>query len=294
MIRYYRQLVFKIKMCKKNIIWLASYPKSGNTWFRAFLTNLFSGDTGPADINRLIPSTIASSRELFEETSGIPSSDLLLNEVEHTRPLVYEQIAAESENPVYFKIHDAYTFLSDGSPLIPASATKAVLYIIRNPLDIAVSFAHHMSASIDKTISIMNDTEYSFCNFNDRLGSQIRQVILSWSRHVISWVDESGLPLLVIRYEDMISNALDTFTRAVLFLGLNEPEERILIAIKNSSFEILKEQEIQKGFNEKNIKTRSFFRKGQADEWKSVLTQDQADRIRKAHGTIMKRFDYEA
>jgi len=281
-----------MKICKKNIIWLASYPKSGNTWFRAFLTSLFSDNNEPVDINRMMPSIIASSRELFDETSGIPSSDLLSDEIERSRPSVYEQAAAESDDPVYFKIHDAYTFLHDGSPLIPSSATKAVLYIIRNPLDVAISFAHHMSSSIDRTISIMNDPDYAFCNFNDRLNIQLRQIILSWSQHVTSWVDDSGLPLLVMRYEDMIGNALETFTKASSFIGLNEPEERIRTAIKNSSFDILKEQENKKGFNEKNNKTKSFFRKGLVDDWKNVLTKDQTNLIFKSHGNVMKRFGY--
>lgn len=239
-----------------------------------------------------MPSTIASSRELFDETSGIPSSDLLLDEIARSRSSVYEQVSIESEDLVYIKIHDAFTFLNDGNPLIPPAATKAVLYIIRNPLDVAISFAHHMSTSIEKTISIMSDPKYSFCNFNDRLSNQMKQVILSWSRHVTSWVDDSGLPLRVIRYEDMVGNALDTFTKALSFIGLNEPEERIRCAINNSSFEILKEQETQKGFNEKNIKTKKFFRKGQVDEWKKVLTKDQVDKILKDHGMVMQRFGY--
>jgi hypothetical protein len=281
-----------MKICKKNIIWFASYPKSGNTWFRAFLTNLLSGSAEPADINNLMPSTIASSRELFDETCGIPSSDLLSGEIELSRPSVYEQAAAESKDQMYFKIHDAYIFLHDGRPLIPSSVTKAVLYIIRNPMDVAISFAYHMSSSIDRAISIMNDPEYSFCSFNNRLNDQLKQVILSWSRHVTSWVDDSGLPLLVIRYEDMLGNTLETFTKAVNFIGLNESEERIQTAIKNSSFDILKKQENQKGFREKNSKTKSFFRKGKVDEWQNILTKDQTERIIKAHGTVMKRFGY--
>jgi hypothetical protein len=281
-----------MKICKKNIIWLASYPKSGNTWFRAFLTSLFSGNNGTVDINKLMPSTIASSRELFDETCGIPSSDLLSDEIQRSRPSVYELAAAESDDPVYFKIHDAYTFIPDGSPLIPFSATKSVLYIIRNPLDIAISFAHHMSSSIDRTITIMNDPEYAFCSLNDRLSNQVKQVILSWNRHVTSWVDDSGLPLLVIRYEDMIGNALETFTKAASFIGLNEPEEKIRKAIKNSSFDVLKEQENLKGLSEKNSKTKSFFRKGRMGDWKNILTKDQTDRIILAHGEVMKRFGY--
>ena len=66
----------------KNIIWLASYPKSGNTWFRIFLTNLLQKHTSPANINELTGGPIASSRQLFDELTGIDSSDLTFDEIE--------------------------------------------------------------------------------------------------------------------------------------------------------------------------------------------------------------------
>ncbi|HJX72016.1 MAG TPA: hypothetical protein VJ346_08695, partial [Bacteroidales bacterium] len=71
---------------QKKIVWLASYPKSGNTWFRIFLTNLLNHTNEPVDINNLYPSTIASSRSLFDEATGLESSDLTLDEIELLRP----------------------------------------------------------------------------------------------------------------------------------------------------------------------------------------------------------------
>ena len=109
----------------------------------------------------------------------------------------------ESEELLYHKIHDAWIRLPGGEPLIPADVTRAVIYIIRNPLDVAVSFAHHLHTSIDKTIDIMNNPEYAFCDRRDRLANQLRQRLLTWSGHVKSWVDESGLRVWVMRYEDM-------------------------------------------------------------------------------------------
>ncbi|MBN1157871.1 MAG: sulfotransferase domain-containing protein [Bacteroidales bacterium] len=276
----------------KKIVWLASYPKSGNTWFRAFLTALLDPEGKLPDINQLHLATIASSRQLFDELAGVASADLTADEIDHLRPKIYRLNAIESEETIYHKIHDAYTLLQDGKSLIPDNITKAVLYFIRNPLDVAVSFSHHLSISIDKTIQIMNNPDYAFCDRTDRLHNQLRQRLCTWSGHVKSWVDKSGLPLIVIRYEDMLDDPPGTFGRATEFIGLEYNKQQVNEALEKCSFDKLREQEKAKGFQEKSAKAASFFRKGISGDWKNVLTPEQVQQIVKAHGEVMERFGY--
>jgi len=279
-------------MDPKKIVWLASYPKSGNTWFRAFLTALLNPGCSEVDINNLHPTTIASSRQLFDELAGVSSADLTNGEIERLRPQVYRQNALESEDMIYHKIHDAWTRLPGGEPLIPADVTCAVVYFIRNPLDVVLSFAHHLNTSIDKTIAIMNNPAYAFCERRDRLHNQLSQRLLTWSGHVKSWVDESGLPVLIMRYEDMLALPEETFARAVSFLGLNQTPGEIHAALDYCTFARLQKQEVEKGFAEKSAKADSFFRKGIAGEWQQVLTKEQVKRITDEQGEIMERFGY--
>ena len=279
-------------MTGPNVIWLASYPKSGNTWFRAFLTALLNPGNAAIDINNLHPATIASSRQLFDEVTGVSSADLLPDEVDRLRPLVYRQNALESEELLYHKIHDAWRIVPGGEPLVPADVTRSVLYFIRNPLDVAVSFANHLHASIDKTIGIMNNPSYAFCDSSDRLPNQLRQVLLTWSGHIESWVDRSGLPVHAMRYEDMLTRPLYTFSKAVSFIGLNPTALQIQQALEAASFERLKEQENEKGFSEKSARSPSFFRKGVAGDWKTVLNAEQIKRITSEHREVMERFGY--
>ena len=281
-------------MDAKKIIWLASYPKSGNTWFRAFLTALLNPGSPDVDINNMHPTTIASSRQLFDELTGVSSADLTPFEIERLRPQVYRQNALESDEMIYHKIHDAWTLLPVGEPLIPADVTRAVVYIIRNPLDVAVSFSYHLNTSVDRTIAIMNDPAYAFCDRWDRLHNQLMQRLLTWSGHVKSWVDDSGLPVLVLRYEDMSSCPDETFSKAVSFIGLNRTPGEIRSALDYCTFERLKKQEEEKGFSEKSAKAGSFFRKGVVGDWQNILTREQADRITEAHREVMVRFGYEA
>ena len=259
---------------------------------RAFLTALLKPEKEVLDINNLVPSTIASSRQLFDEISGVSASDLLPDEIDRLRPAIYRQNAMESEELIYHKIHDAWIRLPDGEPLIPADVTRAVIYIIRNPLDVAVSFAHHLHTSIDKTIDIMNNPQYAFCDRRDRLANQLRQRLLTWSGHIRSWVDESGLRVCVMRYEDMSAKPEVTFTKAIDFIGLHHSPAEIRAALELCNFSRMQKQEEEKGFSEKNARFPSFFRKGTVGDWRNVLSRDHVMRITGEHGTMMARFGY--
>lgn len=275
-----------------NIVWLASYPKSGNTWFRVFLTNLLENRDTPANINNLYPTVIASSRILFDEISGLPSAELTQFEIDYIRRENFIYESRNSENIIYHKIHDAWIILPDGKPLIPYEATKCVLYFIRNPLDVVISFSNHLGKDIDFTIEIMNNPDYAFCKNTNKLYNQTRQKLLTWSMHVDSWVNQSKLPILVVRYEDMVTNTFQTFKSIIKFLGLPNSDEQIKKAIEFSSFEILKKQEEKNGFNEKSMKTKYFFRKGKINEWKKKLKTRQIQKIINTHEKIMKQFGY--
>jgi len=274
------------------IIWLASYPKSGNTWMRAFFTNFFNDSEESMDINDLSV-TIASSRTLFDEIAGVEASDLTEDEIERLRPDVYEQMAAASdEETLFLKIHDAYIHTTSGHPLVPHKATRGVIYIIRNPFDTAVSFASHLGDDIDAVISGMSDVRFAFYTNPNRLEGQLRQRLLSWSGHVLSWVDAPGLQVYVMRYEDMKQNPLETFTGAVRFVGLANDEDRIRRALAGSDFKKMKQQEEALGFRERSPNATSFFRKGEVGSWRESLSQDHVARLVHDHRAVMERFGY--
>ena len=141
---------------KKNIVWLASYPKSGNTWFRIFLSNLFSDSHPPVNINDLTETTISSNRSIIDSYLGIHSSELTAEEIDKLRPQVFKRFSDEKEGTAYVKTHEAWTLNSRGNPIFPEEITEGVIYLIRNPLDIAISYSYHNSESIDETISLLN------------------------------------------------------------------------------------------------------------------------------------------
>lgn len=274
------------------IIWLASYPKSGNTWFRIFLTNLLRDSDTPANINELETSPIASARGIFDQHIGFEASDLSADEIDRLRPELYCYLAEEQEEPLFMKIHDAYTLVADNLPLIPATATGGALYFIRNPLDVAVSFAHHNGTDYDTAIANMADNAFTFCGKPKRLHKQLRQKLLTWSEHVLTWADAAPFPVCLLRYEDMKTQPLETFTRAVCFAGLLHNEEQINKALAFSKFEVVQQQEEAEGFQEKSAVSTRFFRKGESGSWREELNAEQVQRIIADHREVMQRFGY--
>jgi hypothetical protein len=272
------------------IYWLASYPKSGNTWMRIFLTNYLRNGEQPADINHLDGGPIASAREIFDDLVGVEASDLTLAEQELLRPKVYIEFAESLAQDEFLKVHDAYTFNEEALPLFPPEASRGVIYILRNPLAVAPSLANHINQGINDAIAVLNQEKKS-THPPAGLGSQLPQRWLGWGEHARSWAAAPGQRILLVRYEDMKNRSFETFRAVVRFAGLEDDEARIRKAIKFSSFEQVKKQEAEKGFRER-IRPTSFFRKGETAAWKSELATGQIERILAVQAEAMRQYGY--
>jgi sulfotransferase family protein len=277
------------------IIWLASYPKSGNTWFRIFLRNLLGEHDRPAHINALDHEhdLHAPDRGPFDLAVGYDSSELTDEEADRLRPEVYRLYAERATKPLVCKIHDAYSVLPDGRPLIPADATRAVLYFVRNPLDVCVSWAHHGGhEDYDRIIRRMANPDYMVGHGSGRDVIQLRQKFSTWSGHVTSWLGAAGLRVHLVRFEDLKLRPEETFTAATRFAGLAHDVARINKAIGFSRFEELKAQEEAGGFIERMTAAKAFFRKGEIGSWRGALTAAQVQKIVDDHGEMMRRLGY--
>ena len=275
------------------IVWLASYPKSGNTWTRVFLTNYLRDCAEPADVNALDNGPMASHRVGFDELVGIEASQLPPRIVSRLRPEAYRMLAQESTDRLYIKVHDAWSLTDLGASMFPADETLAVIYILRNPLDVAVSYAHHTGGTMDQTVANMCDSGYVIGLREQRPADQLPQHLGTWSEHVASWVDDSGLPLLVLRYEDLHADPVGTFGKVVDFLGLPADSDRLRRAVDFSRLEELQRQEAATGFYERPATSSApFFRQGKVGSWRQDLRGDLAEQLQSAHRTTMDRFGY--
>jgi len=270
------------------IIWLASFPKSGNTWLRAFLHNLMRNPDEAYDINRLTDFTLSDARmawySLFDQR---PGPQISKEEVAALRPKVHEAMTRVHPDSVFVKTHNA--LVEDrGTSMITMQYTAGAIYVVRNPLDVAISHSHHYGITLDESIQAMNTpglqsiNEEVYCY--ERYGS--------WSENVMSWTQNPNPGLHVVRYEDMLVSPHKTFTGVVGFLGIKATRDRIDKAIKLSSFKVLREQEKRHGFRERTANAEWFFREGKSGQWRSVLTPQQVEALTAVHKEQMERFGY--
>ena len=276
----------------KGIVWIASYPKSGNTWTRAFLHNLIKIMNGEAageqDINALGEySTWDISLEMYKELLKKDPREADRAEIAAVRPRVQEMIAEQTDGLSFVKTHNAL-MMDRGVSTINSAVTSGAIYIVRNPLDVAISYAHHLGRSIDDAIEHMETK-----GLETRVSDQsVYEVYGSWSEHVYSWTRKPSRAVYIMRYEDMSSNPTGIFGALARHLLMLPTNEQLSQAIELSSFERLKKQEDEGGFRERPKVAKQFFREGKANQWQKVLTRAQVQRIVTAHQVQMQRFGY--
>ena len=268
------------------LTWLASYPKSGNTWVRAFLAS-YDRDQLPEWSEW--ETWHGAGTGAFYEALGLEASDLTRQEAFELRPDMYRAVAHGAGREVLVKVHDAFQRTPLGRDLFPQAVTQCALYLVRNPLDVAVSWAHHAAVSFDDAVEFVCDDHATFMSH-----SQLPQKLGSWSHHITSWLDQKELRIHLSRYEDLLAHPAEHFGALVAASGRTLEPARLARALAATEFGQLQAMEARFGFVDRPMGAAQFFRQGKAGGWRAVLSQAQVDRIRGAHHVVMDRLGYSA
>ena len=273
-----------------NIVWLASYPKSGNTWMRALLLNLFTNARKPLALRELGGggiTTSATSMHWFQPLDRRPPEQWTTADIDAMRAPAQKLIADSYPGSVFCKIH-APVMRFSGHAMVNLAVSTGAIYIVRNPLDVAVSFADFQGIGIDESITLMATPNLVM----PRVDNEINEVLGSWSQHVESWTARPSPGLHVVRYEDLIADPEGTVGAVTRFLRLEVTPERMKRAIRHASFKHLRRQEDTHGFPERSTAQKRFFREGRAGGWRNTLTPRQVAQVVAAHREQMARFGY--
>lgn len=253
------------------IVWLASYPKSGNTWIRFIFAHLIFGKVESSSVvNRLVP-------------------DLHVG---------LSWLHLKGDRRLVLKTHLKYF---DRMPL--REDAIGVVYIVRNPLDVIVS-ALNYSELVRGQVS--EERRQAFvAEFIDGGGlDEWKQTGFGgWDENVRSWhAKDMPLPRLTLRYEDLKASPVDGVSRLCRFLNLERSEKDIGDAIAASSFgkmRAMEEEEVALGKpglfaqeNRRNSTGKRFMNKGASDAYRDSLTEDQIRRLRERFAPLMSQFGY--
>ncbi len=252
------------------------------------LRELRGESDGAQDINALHEMTARESlKEGFERRLGKPAHQATAAEIAGARMQVQADLVRGAEGPVYIKTHNAVATV-EGFPTVNFDVTLAAVYVVRNPLDVAVSYAHYSGLPFDPIIAHMADPSGNI----DFSGRRVWEFMGSWSFHAASWMSVPHRPILLLRYEDMLAAPERSFGRLAAFLRLKADAGQLARAIEKSSFAEMARQEEQHGFNERPGTSEKFFRSGKAGQWREALSPAQVSAVIAAHGPMMMRFGY--
>lgn len=273
------------------VYWLASYPKSGNTWLRLMI-EFCLGDAADADINAMdsIP-VYGAGRASFDDYMGVAASDLTAAEVLSWRADVLRAEVRDGEAPRMLKTHDARVRLPGGGELIPSDVSLGAVHLVRDPRDVVLSLARHLDVDVDQAITFMADDRTLMGKSYRRLAPQLWQLWSGWSGHTQSWLAPADFPVLTVRYERMRANPGQVLAEVLAALRIPCSGQRIAAAVAATALDRLRAQEDRDGFRE-GAGTGRFFSTGLVGGWHGRLSAGQVRRIEADHATVMRRLGY--
>jgi hypothetical protein len=272
----------------RNIIWIASFPKSGNTWTRFLLNALLHRKFELTDLNTDAKiSGACTSKSLLESflSEKVDITERLMDRASVLRKL------SESQEPgkiLLMKTHSALVEYMK-TPQLPLDVTKAAVLVVRNPFDVLCSCMNHFGFDQEQAFSYMDKISSSISETDKHLPV----LTTSWDGYTKSWLTNSKFPLLLLRYEDLMSHPFTQATRICKFFKLTPTENEIIAAIQATSFENMQKLETDQGFREASAKGERFFFKGEVGYYKDILSQETIDKVAFRFGDSMKKVGYE-
>ena len=277
------------------IIWLASYPKSGNTFLRSLLSSYFFSENG------------RFSFELLKHIQQYPNTELFMNlgvdindKIEVAKNYIKTQeIINKLSNIQFWKTHSSFCEMFNQYNFSDLKNSLGVIYVVRDPRNVATSFANHNSKSIDETIDLMMN-DLAIGNEKD----EVDVYMGSWSFNYNSWkIFKPTNRYLLIKYEDLISNTKQIFINIIKFINrvsnstIQINEKKINNILETTNFDYMQKLEAQYGFkeakiNEKTGKKVNFFNLGPKNDWKNSLKSKSTKNIELKFKTEMKELGY--
>lgn len=271
----------------RTIVWLASYPKSGNTWLRAFLANYLFETDGPASFEAVQSvSTGDSPGPVYARLAGRDHRGLTLPQYFDARARHLQGVATRGAVNLV-KTHCANARFGDAW-LIPAALTLGAIHLVRHPLDMLVSYADHWGIDLDRAARQIADPK----NTIPASEKTAPQFLGAWSDHVASWTGTRDFPVLTLRYEDMLADPEPAFAAVVRHIGAPLDRAVLARAVEAASFPVLAAMETAGGFPERSPAQARFFRAGRTDQWRDAVPDKIAHRVTRDHRAAMKRLEY--
>ena len=275
------------------IIWLASYPKSGNTWVRLFLNSLvFTSDTS-VNINDIKLGQFPARKYFNEITNNVDDVK------EFIQNCNYAQSKLNLDNKIrFFKTHNGLWKLGQHR-FTDNENTLGIIHIVRDPRNVVTSIKNHYNyQTYEEALDFIKDENKILGKIGSKKEEDLPTIVSSWKLHYKSWKNLGGLKskYVLIKYEDLIKDPVREFTKITSFIEkISEfkfNEKNILKAIENTRFDNLKKQEELNGFKESPKNSIKFFYLGAKNDWQNILDKKTKDDIEISFKNEMQDLGY--
>ena len=281
------------------IIWLASYPKSGNTYVRAFLSAYYFSENGQFDFSQI------SNIDQFPHEKFFKQKVNSISEASKQWLPIQKEINKDKKIR-FFKTH---SFLGNyqNNEFTSPETTLGAVYIVRDPRNVLTSIKNHYSFDDDNALKMITDKKRSLMSNNGSHASLT--FISSWAENYLSWLRDNRFRRLFVKYEDLITNKYETFRDIIVFTNtlMNRVEgvdkSKLQKAIETTNFNVLKKKEISETFDGSQSSFKSwrkfhsenknlFFNLGPENNWKKILNTKISNKIEIGFEKEMKKLGY--
>ena len=277
------------------IIWIASYPKSGNTYIRSFLASYYFSKKGKFDFS-LLMNILQFPSIRFSQKDFLSFNDAAQNWVSN------QNFFFDKGKIIFLKTHNSLNKFNNIEFTTNNEAAGAI-YVVRDPRNVITSMCHHYSFSLDHALEKMLNEEASLSEKASNGDCSNFTYLGSWSDHYKSWKNNKQFKVLFVKYEDLKDHKEESFKKIINFIeelkgNKNEKLNEIKFqnSISSTKFINLKNKETNEGFNEsyisKNGKKINFFNLGFKNKWQNLLPQNMLDKINKQLDEEIRELGY--
>jgi len=274
------------------IVWIASFPKSGNTWLRAFLCSYLymNLESKTFDFGLLKNILRFPSTKKYKDIGVVPKS---FEDVAKNWIAVQEKINSNKKIN-FLKTHNAFGGLKN-CPFTNKANTLGAIYLVRDPRDVLISYSRHLEKSIDETLELVLEDDHKGW-LNEYKKDVIGEIRGSWAQNYNSWKNFYLTEKIIIRYEDLIKDPFNNFSNIIRYLnklfGLEIDDEKIKKCIEITDFNKLKKLEMKTGFVENYSKKELFFNQGKSKQWQDILDEKTVLKLEKKFKKEMQELKY--
>ena len=277
------------------IIWLASYPKSGNTWVRSLLSAYYYSKNGNFSFELLKNIGLYPQKKYFDIKINKPG------EINSYWDISQKKIISKKKI-IILKTHNSLLALN-GKNFTKPEYTLGIIYIVRDPRNVITSLKNHYDLDYEQSLDFMlNEKKYIY-DIREKNDYSDFHFLSSWSNHYKSWTNNNLFKRMVIKYEDLEKNTYKTLKNLITYINglyqVNEKIDEIKInnCIKTTRFEILKHKEKKEGFSEnvyskKTKKKIDFFHLGSKNKWREIVPKKFHEKINNIFKEDLKNLKY--